>query len=323
MKPKISFIVTARNDNYGGDFLHRMQVFLNTLLVLGEKHRLSMELVIVEWNPPADTPPLMDALSWPDSRQHCPIRIITVSGEIHRQLPRSEQLPLFEYIGKNVGIRRALGEYILVTNPDIIFTEPLVNYLETSRLNSQCFYRATRYDIDEAIPLDQPLEEQIVFCRQHVVRINGYLSSADYRTGRKSILHGKLIGLLDYVTWRLSHFPLDRPFTNASGDFFLMHRQHWEELRGYPEIVGTDSDGKLHIDAFMLYTVLLHRLKQVKLSKEKRIYHQEHFRPNLDNLFSADIDTTKNKLLKARKPVILNDNNWGLGAHDLPENCKT
>ena len=44
----ISFVVTARNDNYGGDFLHRMQVFVNVLLTLCEKHSLNMELVIVD-----------------------------------------------------------------------------------------------------------------------------------------------------------------------------------------------------------------------------------------------------------------------------------
>ena len=37
-KPYISFVVVARNDNYSGNFLDRMQVFVNVLLTLCGKH---------------------------------------------------------------------------------------------------------------------------------------------------------------------------------------------------------------------------------------------------------------------------------------------
>ena len=52
--PYISFVIAARNDDYGVNFLHRMQVFINVLLELVEKYSLDAELIVVEWNPPAD-----------------------------------------------------------------------------------------------------------------------------------------------------------------------------------------------------------------------------------------------------------------------------
>ena len=51
---KISFVVAARNDDYGGNFLHRMQVFVDNVMTLSSQEDLSAELMIVEWNPPAD-----------------------------------------------------------------------------------------------------------------------------------------------------------------------------------------------------------------------------------------------------------------------------
>jgi hypothetical protein len=58
MKPYLSFVIAARNDDYGGNFLHRMQVFVNVLFWLWERHNLDAELVVVEWNPPKDRPRL-------------------------------------------------------------------------------------------------------------------------------------------------------------------------------------------------------------------------------------------------------------------------
>lgn len=319
MRPKISFVVTARNDNYGGDFRQRMQAFVDVLLTLCERHCLNMELVIVEWNPPKDNPRLADALTWVESPKYCRVRIIEVPEEIHRQLPNSERMPLFEFIGKNVGVRRARGEFILATNPDILFSEELIQFLASAKLSSRCFYRSTRYDVQGPVPLDQPVEEQLAYCQQGVTRINGYPSSFDNCFRQRFNLRRILYDCLDYLIWRLRYFPYDRPFTNASGDFFMMHQSHWHFLHGYPQIVGTDSHGLFHVDSFMAYEALFHGLKQIRLSNRLRIYHQEHGRPKNSALFSPEVESTRNRLLKARQPIIFNDETWGLGKHDLPE----
>ena len=56
----------------------------------------------------------------------CPVRIITVPSHLHQQLRYSEHLPLFQMIAKNVGIQRARGEFVLVTNIDVLFSRQLM-----------------------------------------------------------------------------------------------------------------------------------------------------------------------------------------------------
>ena len=119
--PYISFVVGGRNDGHGGNFLNRMQIFVNALVDQCVRHELSAELVIVEWNPPLDQKPLAEALRWPDSSSHCPIRVFQVPKALHDRFENSEKLPLHQFIAKNVGIRRARGEMVVSTNADVIF----------------------------------------------------------------------------------------------------------------------------------------------------------------------------------------------------------
>src|SRR5712692_4009083 len=90
LEPKISFVVAARNDDYGGNFLHRMQVFVDGLLTLWQRHRLDAELVVVEWNPPSDKPRLTQAIRWPSSVPPGRLRVIEVPATVHRRLPGSD-----------------------------------------------------------------------------------------------------------------------------------------------------------------------------------------------------------------------------------------
>ena len=316
----MSFVVTARNDNYGGDFLERMQAFVNVLLALCERHSLEMELVIVEWNPPPDNPRLATALKWPDSSRHCQVRIIEVPEELHKQLPHSEKKTLFEYIGKNVGVRRALGGYIVVTNPDILYSEELITFLASARLSHRVTYRSVRYDVQGPVPAGVSVEELLAYCREHVIRRNDYLYSHDYRAGKRANAAKILKGLTGEVIWRTKYFPYRRPFTNASGDFFMMHRSQWHHLLGYPQVIGADIHGLFHTDSFMMYETLFHGLKEVDLPSRLRIYHQEHDRPTNTDIYSPEIAAIRARLLNERKPIRFNDESWGLGGHELKEN---
>src|SRR5205085_9254318 len=105
--PYISVVACSRNDDHGGNLLHRMQLFVNGLINQCRRHQLRAELILVEWNPPANRSSLKDALSWPSSDSFCDIRIIQVPAEIHGRFKHSDGLPVFQMIAKNVGIRRA------------------------------------------------------------------------------------------------------------------------------------------------------------------------------------------------------------------------
>src|SRR5262245_3529622 len=105
--PYLSVVTTSRNDDHGGGLLARMQIFVDALAAQAARFGLPCELLIVEWNPPAERPGLVDALRWPADRGFCPVRIITVPPHAHRRLPHHDKMALFQMIAKNVGIRRA------------------------------------------------------------------------------------------------------------------------------------------------------------------------------------------------------------------------
>ena len=318
-KPYISFIVVTRNDNYGGDLLHRVQASFDTLLTLCEKHCLNMELIIVEWNPPEDRPCLANALRWPEPLKYCQVRIINVPREVHQQLlqlPSSDQMPLPEFVGKNVGVCRARGNYILVTNPDILFSEELVTFLSSKSLSLKCLYRTIRCDVRGSIPPGISVERQLDYCKQHITKIHGYLGSYNNKLGKGLDLYKLARGFAGYLKWRLLNFPLVFPYGNASGDFLLMHRNHWYSLHGYPEI-----KGPYHIDSLILYMALLRGLKQIRLRSPLTIYHPEHNRleSNKNKPFTPEVKSAFHQLTKTRRPVIFNDETWGLGKETLSE----
>jgi hypothetical protein len=170
--PYLSVVVTSRNDNHGGTMLRRMQTFVNALIGQCKRHGLRAELIIVEWNPPADRPPLVDALHWPADTGPCEVRIITVPPELHRRYRFAEALPLYQMIAKNVGIRRARGKFIVASNIDILLSDELVRFLAEHRLETGRMYRIDRHDVMTDVPVDAPVEEQLGFCRSHLLRLN-------------------------------------------------------------------------------------------------------------------------------------------------------
>ena len=172
VQPYISLVVTARNDDHGGNLLGRTQIFVNGWILQARRHNLPSELIIVEWNPPPDRPRLWESLQWPQDFGPCRVRFIEVPGELHRRYQHAEALPLYQMIAKNVGIRRALGPFILATNIDILFSDELVAFLAERRLDPARMYRVDRYDAMGDVPVDASLDDQLEYCRTHLLRIN-------------------------------------------------------------------------------------------------------------------------------------------------------
>ncbi|PYQ06865.1 MAG: hypothetical protein DMF82_05200 [Acidobacteria bacterium] len=170
--PYLSVVVTSRNDDHGGDLLRRMQIFVDGLLEQCRRHRLDAELILVEWNPPPDRPRLAEALRWPRSLVPGRVRVIEVPYARHRRFRHSEVLPLFQMIAKNVGIRRARGRFVLATNVDVLFSDELMRFLASRGLDSDRMYRIDRYDAMSNVPFPAGLDEQLAFCRTHLLRVN-------------------------------------------------------------------------------------------------------------------------------------------------------
>ena len=171
-RPYISVVVTARNDDHGGNLLQRMQIFVGGWIAQSRRHNLPSELIIVEWNPPPDRPRLAEALTWHDDLGPCQVRFIEVPSELHNRYTHAGALPLYQMIAKNVGIRRARGEFVLATNIDILFSDELVSFLATRALDPGRMYRVNRYDAMADVPQQATLDEQLEYCRTHLLRVN-------------------------------------------------------------------------------------------------------------------------------------------------------
>ena len=171
-RPYLSVVATARNDNHGGNMLRRMQIFVNGLIEQARRYQLPTELIIVEWNPVSDRPRLTEALTWDVQDSPCTVRVIEVPPEQHQTLRYAEALPLFQMIAKNVGIRRAQGEFVLATNIDLLFSDGLFEFLASRQMRPGVSYRMDRYDVRADVPLEAPLSDQLEFCDRNILRIN-------------------------------------------------------------------------------------------------------------------------------------------------------
>ena len=76
MNPVLSIVATSRNDDHGGDLNDRMQWFVDGLLWHATRRKVVLELLLVEWNPPEDRPPLVEILRWPAETDWLKVRIL-------------------------------------------------------------------------------------------------------------------------------------------------------------------------------------------------------------------------------------------------------
>lgn len=344
--PYLSVVVAGRNDDHGGGFLQRMQFFVDGLASQCRRFGLDTELVIVEWNPPANKPTLAEALDWPSVDTPLSIRIIDVPAEVHQRLRHHDEKRLYQMLAKNVGIRRAKGKFVLASNIDILFSNELMELLARRRLDDRRFYRATRHDVRPLPRKDSDVDSRLEHCAGHVVttlhrQTFGWIWVVKEWARKKARgvrIQGR--GRLDLAAverrrtrlraarhwWeeRLATVPLH---VMAAGDFTLMSRRAWFALRAYPEL----EWHALHLDAAMVYFAHYSGLREVTLSEP--IYHLDHERSEGDSALPAALmadgqiptltwelfERWAIKMRRLRRPLNFNDDDWGFALDSFAE----
>jgi hypothetical protein len=253
-KKYISFVMTGRNDDYAKGFSERLQYSLNFLDYFADKAGLSpmIEIIFVEWNYLENRKPIRDIVNWPKT---IPVRILRVPNEIHKSIskttydaPKGGTIPFFEFIAKNVGVRRSNADFVLCTNPDIIFNYELLSFFAKQELSKKRFYRI---DLQRSLkPITESriktFEQWMKFMHRHREK----KMDKKNRVSRKRWVH-----------------------TKASGDFLLMPHWAFVKMKGYPEI---KVDGGA-VDRFGIYSART-VCKQRILENPMSIFHQPHAR---------------------------------------------
>ena len=302
-------------------------------------------------------PPLAEELRFPDDKGPCAIRIIQVPPEIHSQYKHASDLPLYQMIGKNVGIKRALGEFVLATNIDIFFPDSLICFMR-DKLEKGVLYRSDRLDIPNELPLTESFDDLLAFCQDEHFRINGKFgtqnlnpppfffksalkafftkTAASIKSKSKKITSSKAWKAL-FLAWRemfINRFHLffyPQLHLNGCGDFTLLSNDDWQKLRGYPEW----DMFSFHIDSVLLFQAYYHGIREIDLPREMSIYHIEHgsgysaeaaksLFQRLDEkgiayLKYLDFLRVIRKLRLSKTPIVYNDEHWGLSQFELEE----
>ncbi len=334
MRPRLSVVVSTRNDGRGGDLAERMRVSLGGLVAQLERHHVASELVLVDWNPPPGRPPAAALVAWPRTRC-CSVRAIEVSPAIHRRYAGHERLGLHGAVAWNTGIRRARGEFVLPGTLDALYSDPLVRFLAEGPLDRDALYRVERRDVPRSVLEIPTLDAQLDWCSRNVRRV--------------------------HRTRRFRYPGLPRLSIDCCGDFQLLARESFERLRGYREWDLPSA----HCDSMLAYAAYGAGIREVLLQPPLHLYHIDHpeglgsrirRRPPsalrvLEHVLPARIRNRAigalgwalgwrvtsevngvptldwldggleicRELAQGRRPPVLNDGDWGLGRESLPE----
>lgn len=188
-------------------------------------------------------------------------------------------MPLYQMIAKNVGIRRAKGEYILCTNIDILFSDGCFAEFARKKFKPGYFYRSNRCDIPKEVMEYPTLAEQLTYAENNIIKRMG-------KSNRMEVLvlpnflyaFPRVVMLLNDMALRMwkkmhkdgfPHFTLD---FDACGDFTLMSRQDWLDIEGYVEL----DMYSIHIDSMALWSASALGKKQHIFPHKAPIYHIYH-----------------------------------------------
>jgi len=334
----LSIVVASRNDSHGGDTLKRMRLFLGGLLEQTRQYHFPVEVIFVEWNPPPNRPRLHEVLPKPGPDDCLNLRYITVPASIHQRYRLAPNIPLFQMIAKNVGIRRAKGSFILCTNIDLLFSDALFRTLASKCLREDTYYRASRCDVPETIDESWPFSEQLAWCERNIIRrlgrdlryknINLELVGLHHKANAKKWLFDKMaLGMgLYWSRAKKRYFHLD---LYACGDFTLMPRAAWNTIQGYLEL----DMYSLHVDSLAVIAANALGYRQHIFPPEECTYHVSHpngwetLSPLAKVVFLVDrpaldygvVMEAGLQILANPKPYGLNPENWGFAGAELEE----
>jgi hypothetical protein len=206
---KTTAVIISRNDNYGGNLIERSTYCINSAIESFD------EVIYVDWN--SETHSLLydikDNLNFKGNLKH-----IVITPEIASILTNNDPdaQKCCEVLARNIGIRRATGDYIVSTNIDII--HPKREDIETIIKNSDdnTFVTLSRremtWDIIKEFHGGELKYDQWSELRDYI-----YVNSEERKDEEKTMAGD------------------DYSIINCCGDFQLAPKHVWDGIRGFEE----------------------------------------------------------------------------------------
>ena len=173
-----------------------------------------------------------------------------VHNALVRQAGAETSPPVLEILGKNVGVRRARGKFVLTTNPDDVLSASLVASFAKMNLLAVNFYRAARGHCDMRT-------WQQVTRKKYGANRDAEFRELDRCAGRLRFPTKFWDGQPYQVSGSCANGGLDKsiptnpathssvlkvtPFAYAAGDFWLMARTAWHKTGGHIEAGSTEN----------------------------------------------------------------------------------
>lgn len=247
---KLSIVIVGRDDGYGDDqltpydaitpdtFCFRMKRTIENNIKLFKDKGYDVQYVVVDWSPIDEkTLDKNEYTSLPLKNKNVKHVIVPPSSVQERGWnPKN----FYEYYAKNVGIRNSDGEYVLITNPDIMFTKEIVESICNvifGKNENKIYYRPySRIDVSNDLNY---LAEGISFIQ------NG-------------LFQDQTLG------------------TPAAGDFLLSKK---ENFVGYNENIDTNpTKQQTSMDGNILFTMYSQGIYPCQLNGS--ILHLDHAKPH-------------------------------------------
>lgn len=256
-QPLISFVGYTRNDGYAYAFEKRLVVSAVSLADQAERFQLSLELVLVEWNPPSDQRSVASLFADFKGNPYFSLRVITVPSGFHRGFRGADEKGLHPARALNVGYRRARGQFFTPFASDAILDDKVLQFIKDEGLDTANIYRLNRADVPESL-LDSLDPDD--FNRAKLL---------EAIEGSERYLHAPLDHDMSF------HYGVKPLHTNACGDFLLMSSAAWHRQRGQRE--NTDV-ACLDTDSIALHAAAANGLREVRLPADCMLYKISHGR---------------------------------------------
>ncbi len=117
-QPLLTHVIVGRNDNYLGNFKHRLELAVNyTCNSVAQSGNLdNYELLLVDWNSES---PLREALNLNEHARRCTFFLEVPPAVVRQNKPSDSVINMA--VALNVGVRRARGRMIMFSPSDALF----------------------------------------------------------------------------------------------------------------------------------------------------------------------------------------------------------